>query len=110
VHLVMDNYWTHKTPKVHRWLLRHPRFQVHFTPTSASWLNQVERFFAAITTQRIRRGTFDSVAALERALHEYLDHTTTARRRSSGRRRPTRSFRRSLAFVNELLRHDTSVP
>ncbi|MGH9159174.1 MAG: IS630 family transposase [Vicinamibacteraceae bacterium] len=73
VHLVMDNYGTHKTPKVHRWFLRHPRFHVHFTPTSASWLNQVERFFAALTSQRIRRGSFDSVAALERAIHEYLE-------------------------------------
>ena len=63
VHLVMDNYATHKTPAVKRWLTRHPRFVVHFTPTSASWLNQVERFFAAITERRIRRGVFKSVRA-----------------------------------------------
>ena len=72
IHIVMDNYGTHKTPRVKRWLLRHPRFVIHFTPTSASWLNQVERFFAEITTKRIRRGVFRSVKALERAIQEYL--------------------------------------
>ncbi|MBI3933251.1 MAG: IS630 family transposase [Acidobacteria bacterium] len=73
VHLVMDNYGTHKTPKVKRWLLRHPRYHLHFTPTSASWLNQVERFFAEITRRRIRRGTFTHVRQLEDAIHSYLD-------------------------------------
>ncbi len=72
VHLVMDNYATHKTPAVKRWLARHPRFVVHFTPTSASWLNQVERFFAEITEKRIRRGAFRNVASLEKAIMEYL--------------------------------------
>jgi transposase len=72
VHLVMDNYGTHKTPKVKRWLQRHPRYQVHFIPTSSSWLNQVERFFAEITEKRIRRGAFRSVKALEQAIMEYL--------------------------------------
>jgi transposase len=74
VHLVLDNYGTHKAPAVQRWFAAHPRFHVHFTPTSASWLNQVERFFAEITRRRIRRGTFRSVRALERAIREYLDH------------------------------------
>jgi transposase len=74
VHVIMDNYGTHKAPKVIRWFVRHPRYHLHFTPTSASWLNQVERFFATITTRRIRRGTFDSVPALETAIHEYLAH------------------------------------
>jgi transposase len=72
IHLVMDNYGTHKTPRVKRWLLRHPRYVVHFTPTSASWLNQVERFFAEITNKRIRRGVFRSVKSLEKAIEEYL--------------------------------------
>jgi transposase len=72
VHLVMDNYATHKTPAVKRWLTRHPRFVVHFTPTSASWINQVERFFAAITETRIRRGVFKTVKALEQAIEAYL--------------------------------------
>ena len=72
VHLVLDNYATHKTPAVKRWLERHPRFVVHFTPTSASWLNQVERFFAEITEKRIRRGVFRSVRELEQAIEAYL--------------------------------------
>jgi len=74
VHLVMDNYGTHKTPKVKRWFARHPRYQLHFTPTSASWLNQVERFFAEITRRRIRRGTFTHVRELEQSIHDYLQH------------------------------------
>jgi len=74
VHLVMDNYGTHKVDKVQRWFVKHPNYHVHFTPTSASWLNQVERFFAQITNKRIRRGTFCSVRQLEQAIHEYLAH------------------------------------
>lgn len=74
IHLVMDNYATHKTPKVKGWLARNPRYHVHFTPTSASWLNQVERFFAEITNQRIRRGVFRSVKQLEQAIQDYLDN------------------------------------
>jgi transposase len=74
VHIIMDNYGTHKAPKVIRWFVRHPRYHLHFTPISASWLNQVERFFSTITTRRIRRGTFESVPALETAIHDYLAH------------------------------------
>jgi transposase len=74
VHLVMDNYGTHKTPQAKRWFARHPRYHLHFTPTSASWLNQVERFFAEITRRRIRRGTFTHVRELEQAIHDYLKH------------------------------------
>ena len=74
IHGVMDNYATHKTPRIQRWLARHPRWHVHFTPTGASWLNMVERFFSEITTKRIRRGSFLSVAALERAIEEYLEY------------------------------------
>lgn len=74
VHLIVDNYGTHKTPKVIRWFARHPRYHVHFTPTSASWLNQVERFFAEITEKRIRRGSFLSVRSLENAIEEYLEY------------------------------------
>jgi transposase len=73
IHLVLDNYGTHKTPAVRRWFAAHPRFELHFTPTSASWLNQVERFFAEITRRRIRRGSFNSVGALERAILDYLE-------------------------------------
>lgn len=74
VHLVLDNDGTHKTPKVVRWFVRHPRYRLHFTPTSASWMNQVERWFAEITQKRIRRGSFDGVRSLEKAIREYLEH------------------------------------
>jgi transposase len=74
LHLVLDNYATHKHSNVKTWLAKHPRFHLHFTPTSASWLNQVERFFGLITQERIRRGVFTSVPELEAAIHEYLDH------------------------------------
>ncbi|HEX9877466.1 MAG TPA: IS630 family transposase [Gammaproteobacteria bacterium] len=73
VHLIMDNYGTHKTPAVQRWLARHPRFHVHFTPTSASWLNQVERWFATLTEKQIRRGTHRSTQQLEKAIRAYLE-------------------------------------
>ena len=73
VHLVMDNYGTHKTPAVKNWFARHPRFQVHFTPTSASWINQVERWFATLTEKQIRRGTHRSTRQLEQAIRSYLD-------------------------------------
>lgn len=73
VHLVLDNYATHKTPKVAAWLKKHPRYHLHFTPTSASWLNQVERWFARITQDRIRRSAFRSVAELERAIMDYIE-------------------------------------
>lgn len=72
--LIVDNYATHKTPAVQRWLKRHLRFHLHFTPTSASWLNMVERFFAEITRKRIRRGAFKSVADLKSAIMEYLEN------------------------------------
>lgn len=61
IHLILNNYGTHKTPEVKAWLEKHPRFKLHFTPTSASWLNLVERFFAEITSRRIRRGSYSSV-------------------------------------------------
>jgi len=73
VHLVMDNSSTHKTPAVKGWLARHPRFQVHFTPTSSSWLNQVERWFALLSARQIKRGSHRSTIELERAIRQYLD-------------------------------------
>lgn len=72
VHLICDNYATHKHPAVRQWLADHPRFHLHLTPTSASWLNLVERWFARITQEAIRRGSFLSVRALERAILRYL--------------------------------------
>ena len=74
VHIVLDNYGTYKTPKVIRWFARHPRYHLHFTPTSDSWVNQVERWFAEITEKRIRRGSFTNVPSLEQAIREYLAH------------------------------------
>jgi len=73
IHVVMDNYGTHKHPLVRAWFVRHPEFVPHFTPTGSSCLNQVERFFAAITERRIRRGSFRSVDELERAIEDYLE-------------------------------------
>jgi transposase len=72
IHLVLDNYATHKTPKVAKWLQKRPRYHLHFTPTSASWLNQVERWFGKITEQRIRRGVFKSVDDLIAAIDDYI--------------------------------------
>jgi transposase len=72
IHVIADNYATQKHDRVARWLARHPRFHMHFTPTSASWLNMVERFFRDITTKRIRRGVFPSVEALVQAIENYI--------------------------------------
>ena len=72
LHLVMDNYATHKTPKVQRWFLRHPRIKVHFTPTSSSWINLVERFFGLITQDAIRRGSFSSTGELMESIEKYI--------------------------------------
>jgi len=72
IHLILDNYGTHKTPRVRRWLAAHPRFHVHFTPTGASWLNLVERWFAELSEKQIKRGAHRSTRALETAIREYL--------------------------------------
>ena len=72
VHLILDNYGTHKTPLIRRWLARHPRYHLHFTPTSASWLNLVERWFATLTDRQLRRGVHRSTRELETALKHYL--------------------------------------
>ena len=78
LHLIVDNYATHKHPVVQAWLDRHPRFIMHFTPTSASWLNMIERFFRDITTERLRRGVFTSVPVLIEAIDEYIVHHNTS--------------------------------
>lgn len=75
IHLILDNYGTHKTPRVRRWLATHPRFHVHFTPTGASWLNLVERWFALLSEKQIKRGAHRSTRALEEAIREYLAMT-----------------------------------
>jgi transposase len=73
VHLVMDNYGTHKVAKVRSWLARRPRYHVHFTPTSGSWLNLVERLFAEVTERCVRRSSHTAVRVLEKAMLDYLD-------------------------------------
>jgi transposase len=73
--LIVDNYATHKHPKVRAWLERHPRFHFHFTPTSASWLNAVEGFFAKLTRQRLKRGVFLGIGDLQAPINRYLDET-----------------------------------
>jgi transposase len=74
LHLIADNYATHKHPKVINWLKRHQRFHIHFTPTSSSWLNVIERWFRDLTQKRIRKGVFPSVEHLKQAIMEYIAH------------------------------------
>ena len=74
VHLILDNYGTHKTATIQRWLLKRPRFQLHFTPTSASWINLVERWFGLLTEQQLRRGIFRSTRNLEATIRSYIDN------------------------------------
>ena len=78
VHVILDNYATHKTPAVHRWLAKRPRYHLHFTPTHASWLNQVERWFGLLTQRQLRRGSHTSVGALKAAIEEFLSVTNDA--------------------------------
>jgi transposase len=77
LHLILDNYGTHKTPLIRRWLVRHPRFHLHFTPTSASWINLVERWFAMLTDKQIRRGVHRSTRELEAAVLNYINMHNT---------------------------------
>lgn len=73
LHLIVDNYGTHKHPQVQAWRARHPRLHFHFTPTSSSWLNLVERWFRELTQKRLRRGVFHSVSELEAAIAQYVE-------------------------------------
>ena len=73
MHIVLDNSSTHKTPKIQRWLAAHPRFQLHFTPTSSSWLNLVERWFAELTNKKLRRGAHRSVRALNADIRAWIE-------------------------------------
>jgi len=102
IHLICDNYGTHKHPKVKAWLAEHPRFHMHFTPTSASWLNLVERWFAIITSQAIRRGSFDTVRRLERAITKFLAEWNENTKPFRWTKSP-REIRRKLRRVTESL-------
>jgi transposase len=91
VHLVLDNASTHKIPAVKRWLTGHPRFVLHFTPTSSSWLNLVERWFAELTTKKLRRGTHTSVRQLNTDIRTWIDTWNDTRVPTSGPRPPIKS-------------------
>src|SRR5262249_33301226 len=99
VHLILDKYGTHKTPRARGRFVRHPRFHRHFTPTIVSWLNVVERWFALLSQKENQRGAHRSVHAPETAIREYLAITNDHRSPSCGRRPLTRSLPRSLDFV-----------
>ena len=75
VHIILDNYATHKTPAVMRWLKKRPRFHLHFTPTHASWLNLVERWFGLLTQRQLKRGSHKSVRQLRKAIEEFIEVT-----------------------------------
>jgi transposase len=91
VHLILDNYGTHKTRLIQNWLVKRPRFHLHFTPTSASWLNLVERYFAALTEKQLRRGVFRSTRELEDSIMHYLETTNQNPRPFIGRKPPIKS-------------------
>jgi transposase len=91
IHAILDNYATHKHPKVRAWLAAHPRWTFHFTPTSASWLNAVEGFFAKLTRRRLKRGVFRSVVELQEAINRFVDETNASPKPSFGRLIPTGS-------------------
>ena len=100
VHLVCDNYGTHKTPAINAWLVKHPRFHMHFTPTSSSWINQVERWFAFITDELIRRGSHTSVQALEADIRTWANGCNQTPNPSSGPNPPNRSSSQSADFLH----------
>ena len=103
IHLVLDNYGTHKTALVHRWLAKRPRYHLHFTPTSASWLNLVERWFAALTEKQLRRGLFRSTRELETAIMRYLGTPMRTPNPSSRPRQPTAFWPRQPTFADGYL-------
>src|ERR1035437_7869327 len=108
LHLICDNYATHKTPEVKKRLLRHPRFELHFTPTNSSWLTLVERWFAELPNRKLRRSAHRSVTELEATSASGSANGTKTRNRSCGPRPPTRSLRASPPTAAELTPQDTS--
>jgi len=91
IHLVVENVSTHKTPEIHRWLVRHSRFHLHFTPTYGSWMNMVERWFAELTNEWLRRGTHRSTKGFEPPITEWIETSNKNPAHSCGRRVPTKS-------------------
>jgi transposase len=106
VHLILDNYGTHKTPMIHRWLARRPRFHLHFTPTSSSWLNLVERWFALLTENRSSAGRIGARAPSRRRSSPTLPSATRLRSPSCGRKSPTTSWPTWRDFVIGFLGQD----
>src|SRR6202035_4670437 len=100
LHLILDNYGTHKTAPIKRWLLRHPRFHLHFTPTGGSWVNLVARWFALLTERQLRRGVHRSTRELEDAIRAYVEHHNRHPSPSAAPKLPTKSSTRSPDFVN----------
>jgi transposase len=107
LHMILDNYGTHTHPNVKRWLAKRPRFALHFTPTSSSWLNLVERWFGELTRKRIRRGVFRSVPELVTAIEDFIRVNNTHPHPSSGQQQSKRSWKRS-PIVKPLSGHYTS--
>ncbi len=105
LHLVLDNYATHKTPAVNNWLLRHPRFHLHFTPTSSSWLNLVERWFAELTNRKLRRSAHRSITALEADVRRWINEWNTDPKPFVWTKQPTRSSTPSPPTASELTTH-----
>ncbi len=106
--VVLDNVSTHKTPDVQAWLAKHPRFTFHFTPTSASWMNQVETWFGILTRQALRRGSFENVRVLTAAIERFTRDWNAGATRSPGSRPPTRSSPRRSARRKPIPARDTS--
>jgi DDE superfamily endonuclease len=106
--LVIDNASTHQTPAIQRWLVAHPRFHVHLTPTYSSWLNLAERWFSELTTKWLRRGSHRSVAELERSIRAWVAMWNEDPGRLCGTRLRTRSWNPSPHIVSESLGQDTS--
>src|SRR5438552_7783390 len=104
----MDNYGTHKVSKVRTWLARHPRYHVHYTPTSGSWLNLVERLFAEVTERCVRRGSHTAVRALEKAMLAYLDQRNKNPKPFVWTADAELILGKVESFVNESLIQDTS--
>jgi transposase len=107
VHLVLDNSSTHKTPKIRRWLAQHPRFVLHLTPTSSSWINLVERWFGELTTKLLRRGTHPTVRALNADIRASIDTWNETPDPTSGPSPQNRSSNRSPDTANESTKRDT---
>jgi transposase len=105
VHLICDNYATHKTPAIHKWLLAHPRFHMHFTPTSSSWLNQVERWFGLLTDKQIRRGVHKNVQVLEKDIRDWIAHWNEDPKPFTWTKTADQILERLAGYLNRLPEH-----